>query len=99
MRLHPITRLILFALVLRLCANAALVGASIDFLNTTRFDYHGVVADFFLKSMGRHFEDIAQSLAHILTAVSVEGGARIWAALKDGRLDFIVGHPVKGQPL
>ena len=98
MRLHPITRLILLILALRVGADLLMVWADTTVVVKMQDDPYGLsahlIATHYSKSLGR----VVESLTYVIGAVWVEGLARIWAALKDGRLDFIVGAPRGEEP-
>jgi hypothetical protein len=92
-RLHPMTRFLLAAVVARIFCDGALLIYAIGVLTSSLDQPYDPPPSFVVGPLGRQFVDIGWSLLGIVGAVWVEGLARVWLALKAGRLDFLLTSP------
>jgi hypothetical protein len=79
MKLHPVAQLILFAVALRLAADAILFARVVQFV--TDPDNSMVTLASKVRLAGRRYEEFAQTLAYVGTAAWVEVLSRWWRRL------------------
>ena len=88
MKLHPVTQLILFAVVLRLAADGILLARTTQVVMFGRLSplYDAEWANYALGRFAYRFKDVAQTLLYIGSAAWIELLYRAWLHLKDRSL-------------
>ena len=84
MRLHGITKLILFAVALRFVANCVGLSLSYGFLNRGGDHLHAMGSVLYV--LGGHFQEFALTLLYIGAAVFIEALSRLHSHLQRARI-------------
>jgi hypothetical protein len=96
MRLHPITRLLLVAVILRLFGAGYVLLGGLSAVEMMIANLRDLPESYIVRPSAREFAHIAEALLGVADALWVEGLFRVWRALKDGRLDFLLKRQDQG---